>query len=337
MNHDYLITARKESEQRLERFREALQLEEGRLGEKGCVYATGSFGRLEAGPESDLDLFIVIHKNNKGSSKSEEPRFCMDDVQQIKMKNQIIVSAEDAGFPRFDGGGKFLKTHSFESYADDIGSQRDDFENTLTGRMLLLLESKPLMSENCYNALIDSVLKKYFRDYGGKEDCFIPSFLFNDIMRMWRTFCVNYEFFKKENNWHSKNLKLKFSRLLTCYSAIIWILNNYTLHGSVTPDAAKEMISLTPLERVQSLEISPSIEVEFNGQSGRQYLSTLLDEYADFLKLMHDPRTGDKLEPDVYEVWRGRSHNFGSKLASLATIVAGPSPLENALYRVVLA
>ncbi|QUS41155.1 hypothetical protein RPMA_21640 [Tardiphaga alba] len=55
---------------------------QGRLGAtekvalgKACVYATGSFGRREAGAHSDLDLFIVSETTRDSESGDSESRF----------------------------------------------------------------------------------------------------------------------------------------------------------------------------------------------------------------------------------------------------------------------
>ena len=50
-----------------------------------------------------------------------------------------------------------------------------------------------------------------------------------------------------------KNYKLKHSRLLTCYSALLYLLAVYRMKKTVSPADAKLMISLTPTERLEWL------------------------------------------------------------------------------------
>jgi UTP:GlnB (protein PII) uridylyltransferase len=54
-----LADRRHKTESRINELRNHLKDAEARSQGKACVYATGSFGRSEASPHSDLDLFIV--------------------------------------------------------------------------------------------------------------------------------------------------------------------------------------------------------------------------------------------------------------------------------------
>jgi len=85
----------------------------------------------------------------------------------------------------------------------------------------------------------------------------MPAFLANDILRMWRTFCVNYEARtskeppRQKAKRKLKNYKLKHSRLLTCYSAILYLLAVYTKQETVSPSHAFAMTKLTPTARLE--------------------------------------------------------------------------------------
>lgn len=203
--------------------------------------------------------------------------------------------------------------------------------------MLLLLESKPLVSDKVYGELIESVVSAYFKDFEGKEDCFLPSFLVNDIVRMWRTFCVNYEFYRRDKQRDSvKNLKLKFSRMLTCYSSILGLLSDYTNHGAVSPKNVADLVTMTPTERIEMLA------ERYRGQGRRgdrieHLLGDALTDYSEFLELVHgndgDP---ERVLEEEEEAWRKRSYSFGEKLARVMAEIAGSDPLGNDLYRIVL-
>ena len=85
----------------------------------------------------------------------------------------------------------------------------------------------------------------------------MPTFLTNDILRLWRTFCVNYEARTErvpeleKAKGKLKNYKLKHSRLLTCYSAILYLIAIHYQNGSVHPSDAREMTELTPTQRLE--------------------------------------------------------------------------------------
>ena len=137
-----------------------------------------------------------------------------------------------------------------------LGTQHDDFLNTFTARLLLLLESRCLVEEGVYRSVVDHVLAPYWRDFPGHESDFVPAFLANDILRLWRTLCVNYEArtrqepIEEKAKRRLKNYKLKHSRLLTCFSAILMLLAVHSRGGTVVPDDAREMVRRTPTERL---------------------------------------------------------------------------------------
>jgi UTP:GlnB (protein PII) uridylyltransferase len=156
---------------------------------KACVYATGSFGRLEASEHSDIDLFIVsLHDEQDG-----KPVDLLTKLDEILVQSELIRAAKKLGFPPFSQDGRFLHHHMAKRLIDATGDQRDDYENSFTARLLLLLESRPLVGEAVHKAVINDVIAKYWREFSGHSDQFMPGFLANDILRYWRTLCVNYE------------------------------------------------------------------------------------------------------------------------------------------------
>jgi len=113
------------------------------------------------------------------------------------------------------------------------------WKNTFTARLLLLLESSPLIGESVYQQITNDVIVAYWKDYEGHKSDFMP-IPANDILRMWRTFCVNYEARtqsaqRRDGKRRLKNYKLKHSRLLTCYSALLYLLAVFSKNKTVSP------------------------------------------------------------------------------------------------------
>lgn len=244
------------TESRTRDLRLALDKAEVILGDKACVYATGSFGRLEASEKSDLDLFIVGYSKDdddgQGIKKSK-----LSILDEILVKAELISAIRQLKIPDFDGDGKYLGHYSVDEFTKTLGKPDDDARNTLTGRLLLFLESRPLLGEEVYNQIIGEVIAAYWGDYQAHKENFLPAFLVNDILRLWRTLCVNYEAntrnaldYDKKLKRKVKNYKLKHSRMLTCYSALIYLLGIYRLHDTVSIENAKNMTRLTPIERL---------------------------------------------------------------------------------------
>lgn len=129
------------------------------------------------------------------------------------------------------------------------------------------------------------MIAAYWKDYPDHKSDFQPAFLANDILRMWRTFCVNYEARSqsippvKKAKRKLKNYKLKHSRLLTCYSALLFLLATFVEKQAVSPEDIKEMVSFTPTERLEQL-------LRFKRwASAHKALRELIEAYEAFLTI----------------------------------------------------
>ena len=263
---------------RLQTIRRELTEAEERCSGKACVYATGSFGRCEASVHSDLDLFIVGKADGAGTRLLKR-------LDEICIKADLIEATRKLRIPEFSGDGRYLEFHTVRDFTETLGTPEDDVTNTFTARLLLLLESRPLLESTVYNEVTEDVIAAYWRDYEDHKGEFIPAFLANDILRLWRTFCVNYEArTERQPEWQKakgklKNYKLKHSRLLTCYSALLHLLAAYNKHNTVTPSDAVAMIRRTPTERLEWLLSEPHLA------HAHAQIAGLLDDYERFLEV----------------------------------------------------
>ena len=253
-----LAERRSDTDRRIKRLRARLKAAEAVAKGKACVFATGSFGRREAGAYSDLDLFIVGRRNGKPGSDGKEGSL-LHRLDEICIKADLIEATRRMGIPDFSGDGRYLTHYSVHEFTKTLGTPEDDVTNTFTARLLLLLESYPLLEQTVHREVIKEVIDAYWRDYNDHKKDFIPAFLGNDILRLWRTFCVNYEARtervpkREKAKGKLKNYKLKHSRLLTCYSALLYLLAVYGKQSTVSPHNAIAMVSLTPTERLEWL------------------------------------------------------------------------------------
>lgn len=332
---EYLEKIRTSSIERLDELVRQLGVAEQIIQSDGTIYATGSFGRLEAGPESDLDVFIVSLPKNMNDSESRDP--LVNQVRQIRLKSELIVGAQAAGMAEFDGGGRFLETHLYGDIVNEVGSPADDFKNTFTGRMLLILESRSILGSTIYDRLKSESINSYFGDFEGNENKFVPYFLINDLLRMWRTFCVNYEFFRKgTSDWRIKNLKLKYTRMLTCFSAIIYISAVYRQNNTVTPRDIEEMSALTPVDRLNLFGHGGKFEEIGSNEQIAEVAQSAIRDYSEFLELVQEKNSAIKALKKDEKEWRERSYEFGGKIATLVSAVNGTDGLKNRLFRSIL-
>ena len=283
-----------------------------------CIYVTGSFGRLEASKYSDLDLFFV-----EGSDPGNgEPPSGYDPLMDA-----LTSKCRDLGFPEFSGDGEYLKVHYLKDMRDSLGGPDDDYQNRFTARLLLLLESLPIYNKSLYERVVCEITSSYFRDYKGHEEDFHPTFLVNDILRFWKTLCLNYEYRRntpatgeKETSKSAlRNLKLRFSRMLTCFSLVIPLA---VPRSSIGPEECMQLMQERPLERLKAVAT----------QSKKPKLwDDIARDYGWFLELTGQPR-------DQTLNWIGSSENrkeafdlsrrFGDTMYKLLVTVASPQTLR---------
>ena len=182
---DLIKKRRQSADSRLSELQDRLESAESQLLDRACVYVTGSFGRREASGHSDLDLFIA------GRTRHDER--ALPPLDEILVKADLIKVTRDMGFQDFSGDGEYLVHYSVDKLIHSLGTPEDDAANTFTARLLLLLESRPLLGADVYSDVLSAVVSAYWRDYDDHKNEFLPAFLVNDILRLWRTFCVNYE------------------------------------------------------------------------------------------------------------------------------------------------
>jgi predicted nucleotidyltransferase len=247
------------------------------------IYVTGSYGRLEARSGSDLDLFFVL-----GGDRSIER------TTKILIDAELIRIVKELKFPPFSNDAQYLEIHNLKEMIEKLGGAEDDFKNFFTARMLLLLESRPVFGDAAYKAILKQIIDAYFRDFHDHTGDFRPLFLVNDVLRFWKTLCLNYENRRNrlqdranKNKHHLKNLKLKFSRLLICFSTIIPLFASRTN----SPEEVLTLTSVPPLERLAS--------VIKTGDQRRLY-DRIIELYAFFLEL--------SARPDILD-WIGERGN----------------------------
>jgi predicted nucleotidyltransferase len=279
------------------------------IGSKVCVYTTGSFGRNDASNHSDLDVFIVSLEEEVGSDR------LLSRLEEIELLASIVDVNRQLKLPELDNDGGFLKVHKLSDYLVGLGKPSDDANNTFTGRLLLLLESQPIFGEVKYDEILKECINRYWRDHADHADSFLPAFLINDILRFWRTLCVSYEVGMRDTpaKRRAKNYKLKFSRLLTCFSAIVALHVHFAKNGTVSEQDALSLIKLTPLDRLRVSRENVSTDLQ-------HYFDSLIDMYRTFLQ--HTDCSKSELyakmeEPSYYTKSLEDARNFGDTMYRL--------------------
>ncbi len=322
---------RTKTSERIQSLQHDLTIAEGLCRNKACVYATGSFGRGEATDHSDLDLFIVgqtVPNATAGKKSLLRP------LDEILLKADLIETTRKFGIRDFDGEGAYLVHYTVDELIKTIGKAEDDANNTFTARLLLLLESFPLLETSVYEDIIGEVLSAYWSDYEDHKSDFTPAFLANDILRLWRTFCVNYEAntarepLEKRAKRKLKNYKLKHSRLLTCYSALLYLLGCYAQRNTVRPTDASAMVALSPTQRLEWILGEDAL----NAAHGK--VGELLESYSLFLQgtdASESTMIERFLDTNVKEKYFAAAHQLGDLVFDLLQLIGQGSSFHRLL------
>ena len=192
---------------------------------------------MEIGSRSDLDIFVTADTSDQLQSH----------LFQIELFAELMRINKELDFPSFSNDGEYLKVYFVEHLKSHTGARLDDANNLFTTRMLLILESCPIVHSKTYDSHLRAILGHYYRDRKGRRS-FKPLFLLNDLLRYWRTLCLNYEKGRHEPHrpFRKKNINLKFSRMLTVFGTVLPLIVNPINNVSTL----LELCARTPLERL---------------------------------------------------------------------------------------
>lgn len=233
-----LATARDFTAQEIRRVVRAFAGREAQTGVSTCVF--GSWARQELTTESDDDWAVLV-----------DHRF---DPYEAAVASEMIAAQEQLGREDRRPGkqGVFGVPFAVPDLVSNIGLDSDTNTN-LTRRMLLLLESRELHGAVREDA-IDQILDRYLNE--GVKDFRPPRFLLNDVIRYWRTICVDFEGKSAgscdDPKWASRNAKLRTSRKLLFAGGLVPLLLCVLFPRDQMHGFLAQWFGATPLDRLSS-------------------------------------------------------------------------------------
>jgi predicted nucleotidyltransferase len=275
----------------------------------------GSIARGECTSGSDVDWTLLVDGQANPEHRSTAHL----------IEERIVQS----GLAQPGTTGMFGHTTFSHDLIHNVGGE-DDTNHNISRRILLLLESDKISidktehSGTAYDRVIRGIINQYidndsgFEASSGKEN--VPRFLLNDIVRFWRTMCVDFAFKQKEQRgkkWALRNIKLRMSRKLIFVKGLLMCCKIYKT--KLTEDEIKQQlhksVTTKPLEFIVSELIDNKIPEKF--------IVTLLDSYDQYLEMINDKEFRQQLNDlEMHKVYgnkffekaRENSHNFQEAL-----------------------
>jgi predicted nucleotidyltransferase len=258
---------KKYSEKMISALRE--RLDGAGLGNDLSVVVNGSFARREGSEQSDLDFYVLYLDEEARNLK--KGRF--NAVRKIVAD---VVKKE----PSPDGA--FATETSIEAMTKNIGGMSDRNED-ITRRSLLLFEGDYLYGKRTFKKCRSELLKRYIRPQ--ITDHQLALFLLNDLIRYYRTICVDFEFKTTEQNkpYGIRMIKLVFSRKLLFFGGVIVVAETAQRNYKEKLRTLQDLLALPPLERIQQIcgpQSSGAVQLynEFLEQLGREDVRKKLEK-----------------------------------------------------------
>jgi hypothetical protein len=264
-----------------------------------AVAVSGSLGRLEALPHSDADLIVIL----------------ADDVtpgpDQARAMESVWNALQPLGLPRPKKSGIFASPTTPSELTDPstIGKIADDVA-IFGKRMQMLLDVQPLYGQDAYANLLDAVLRRY-----ASEDW---SYLRNDLMRYYRSLCVQeqWTFGERGGGWFVRDVKTRHSRVLL-YAGLLFLLGESDKETVDRVGWLSAYLRLTPLERIAAVYSA----------NDDPHFENVAVPYERFLTMMGNPDVRAALSaaapagpdefrepPKVYEDLRANAESLATEL-----------------------
>lgn len=307
MSHENIKAAITYSNNTLATLRDELQRLS--LPEHTIVVAVGSLARREASSQSDIDYFVV--------SDVVTERDVLADVCEAIHRLQLRAPSPT---------GAFAKITSSREFLDKIGGNHESNDD-LTRRMLFLLESDWIHGENGYEALFDGVIERYISE--GITQHQLARFFLNDLIRYYRTICVDFEYktVTVGKSWGDRNIKLMFSRKLLYFSGVLAAAATAQSGCGFKRSELKRLLRMPPIKRVEDMCGSDAHRIldRYN-----QFLGWLAD--VEIRELLRKTSADRKDHSERFRAMKNAGHHFSWDMESLFHQRFAPThPINQAL------
>lgn len=266
------------------------------------IVVFGSLARREWTSGSDVDWTMLI--DGQADVRHRETARAIE-----RLLGEIIIAGSPLKRP--GGEGIFGNMAFSHEIVHHIGGQADSNRNT-TQRVLMLLEATALRHPadelgGSYSRVVRQILNRYLRsdsNFHSEEDdeSRIPRFLLNDIVRYWRTMCVDFAYKDWEQagkKWAIRNIKLRTSRKLLFVSGLFTVFSCFQNPTLNRDGDNPEEYALRLQEHLLSFVRSTPLNIftwTLSQLGFENECSEFLSDYDRFVGMLDDPQIRERLE-----------------------------------------
>ena len=284
------------------------------------ILAFGSMARDEMAPGSDFDYLVVANQ------VVPDPRM-IQTFRKAALTALTNITAEPPG-----ASGLFGVMVGAPDMVNQIGLD-DDTNKSLSRRILVLQESEWLNKHNGYEGLVSSILSRYLYDYAGQDEPRVPRFLFNDMVRFWRTIAVDYQAKRWQEmegqKWGLRYIKLRTSRKWTFAGSIMSLFMPVIEQRDTTRMYLMSQFRMPPLARLA--QIQQFVQPEGDTAAALRDVLEIANQFQGWqedktwrnaIKAVDNP-AAENLPPE-FQLARARTNDLQEALERL---FASPEPL----------
>lgn len=268
------------------------------------IGVNGSVARRECTSGSDIDLFFLFN----GDIATDDARDAQD-LYRARLKDEGLVMPAR--------GGVFETPLNIEELLETIGGD-DDTNVFITRRMLFLLEGEWTFNQSLFKQTRTQLVKRYVTD--DLDENKLCLFLLNDVIRYWRTICVDFEHktAAADKPRAIRLVKLRFSRMLLYLGGVAAVSQTKDLEVYAKRQKLEELFALSTITRMRAVF---GVAMEKPLLRYARFLHDLNEEpIRTQLKLPGDEGLGTK----VYKDLSAEARNFKEELLVMLIEEFGP-------------
>lgn len=275
------------------------------------IGVNGSVARREMTTGSDVDLFVLTQSGDIHAAKTV----------QTEYRKRLT----EKGIKMPASGGVFEDPLPTAQLTVTIGGE-DDTNTYITRRMLYLLEGEWVANKDGFDRLRSDLVARYVPEDLDKQK--IVRFFLNDVIRYWRTICVDFEHKTADATKPRaiRLVKLRMSRMLLYVAGIAAARQTVDQDAQTKRERLSELLALSPLARLRQI----------HGSNNMECVQAL---YATFLSALDCEAIRSRLELPGNEglatveflALTEVARDFKAELLALLNMNAGGDPLMEAL------